>query len=167
MKVFKFLVFIFIVPLFAFTSMHKYYISVTHINYVKEKKSLQITSRIFIDDFENVLKSNYDEDIVLAEKDEPKIIDTYIDRYLQDKIKLSINSKSVTFNFIGKEYEGDIVKCYLEVEHIKHIESFSITNSVLFDLQNDQQNIVKTKINSKNKSVILTNDNPNALLKFD
>ena len=167
MKVFKFLIIIFIIPLFAFTSMHKYYISVTQINYVKEKESVQITSRLFIDDFENALKTNYDENIILAEKDEAKIIDTYMQRYLQDKIKLRINNKAVTFNFIGKEYEGDIVRCYLEVEHVKSIESFSITNSVLFDLQKDQQNIVKTNINSNNKSVILTYDNPNALLKFN
>ena len=167
MKVFKFLIIIFIIPLFAFTSMHKYYISVTQINYVKEKESVQITSRLFIDDFENALKTNYDENILLAEKDEAKIIDTYMQRYLQDKIKLRINNKAVTFNFIGKEYEGDIVRCYLEVEHVKSIESFSITNSVLFDLQQDQQNIVKTNINSNNKSVILTYDNPNALLKFN
>ncbi|WP_295985461.1 DUF6702 family protein [uncultured Algibacter sp.] len=167
MKVFKFLIIIFIIPLFAFTSMHKYYISVTQINYVKEKESVQITSRLFIDDFENALKTNYDENIILAEKDEAKIIDTYMQRYLQDKIKLRINNKAVTFNFIGKEYEGDIVRCYLEVEHVKSIESFLITNSVLFDLQKDQQNIVKTNINSKNKSVILTYDNPNALLKFN
>ena len=167
MKVFKFLIIIFIIPLFAFTSMHKYYISVTQINYVKEKESVQITSRLFIDDFENALKTNYDENIILAEKDEAKIIDTYMQRYLQDKIKLRINNKAVTFNFIGKEYEGDIVRCYLEVEHVKSIEFFSITNSVLFDLQKDQQNIVKTNINSKNKSVILTYNNPNALLKFN
>ena len=167
MKVFKFLIIIFIIPLFAFTSMHKYYISVTQINYVKEKESVQIISRLFIDDFENALKTNYDENILLAEKDEAKIIDTYMQRYLQDKIKLRINNKAVTFNFIGKEYEGDIVRCYLEVEHVKSIESFSITNSVLFDLQKDQQNIVKTNINSNNKSVILTYDNPNALLKFN
>ena len=167
MKVFKFLIIIFIIPLFAFTSMHKYYISVTQINYVKEKESVQITSKLFIDDFENALKTNYDENILLAEKDEAKIIDTYMQRYLQDKIKLRINNKAVTFNFIGKEYEGDIVRCYLEVEHVKSIESFLITNSVLFDLQKDQQNIVKTNINSKNKSVILTYNNPNALLKFN
>ena len=167
MKVFKFLIIIFIIPLFAFTSMHKYYISVTQINYIKEKESVQITSRLFIDDFESALKSNYDENIVLTEKDEAIIIDTYIHRYLQDKIKLSINNKAVAFNFIGKEYEGDIVRCFLEVENVKSIESFSITNSVLFDLQSDQQNIVKTNINSKNKSVILTYKNPNALLKFD
>jgi len=166
MKAFKFLI-IFVVPLFAFTSMHKYYISVTQVNYIKEKESVQITSRIFIDDLENVLKSNFDKNIVLAEKDEAKLIDTYIYKYLQAKIKLNINKEKVIFNFIGKEYDGDIVRCYLEVEGVKSIKSFSITNRLLLDLQSDQQNIIKTTINSKNKSVILTEKNPNALLKFD
>jgi hypothetical protein len=167
MKFYRFLIIVFIIPLFAFTSIHKYYISVTQINYVKEKESVQIISRFFIDDFESALKANYDESIILAEKGEAQIMDTYIQRYLNDKIKFRVNSKDVTFNFIGKEYEGDIVRCYLEIENVKSIESFSITNSVLFDLQKDQQNIVKTNINSKNKSVILTSEKPNALLKFN
>ena len=44
---------IIILPLLAFSSMHKYYVSITKINYVKEKQSFQVTTRIFIDDFEN------------------------------------------------------------------------------------------------------------------
>ncbi|WP_298346193.1 DUF6702 family protein [uncultured Algibacter sp.] len=162
-----FLLIILVLPLFAFTTMHKYYISVTQINYIQEKQSVQITSRLFIDDFENILKQNYDENIVLVDEENPEIIDSYIDRYLKKNMELVINDKVVTFNFIGKQYEGDIVKCYLEVEDIQSIASFEITNRILFDLQKDQQNIVKTKINSKSKSVILTYENPNALLKFN
>ncbi|WP_245750589.1 DUF6702 family protein [Algibacter pectinivorans] len=154
-------------PLFAFTAMHKYYISVTQVNYVEEKESLQIVSRIFIDDFESVLRSNYDEKIVLAGKNESKEIDSLMNIYLQSKLKLKINNTPVLFSFIGKAYDGDIVRCYLEVEHVKYIDVFSITNSILLDYQEDQQNIVKTKINSRNKSFILTSNNTNALLKFN
>jgi hypothetical protein len=134
---------------------------------VQEQESVQIISRIFIDDLEKALQTNYDEFLVLSYKDEAPIISTYIERYLQDHIKLKINNEAVTFNFIGKEYEGDIARCYLEVENVKYIETLEITNSILFDLFNAQQNIVKTKINSKNKSVILNSKNPNALLKFN
>ena len=142
MKVFKFLIIIFIIPLFAFTSMHKYYISVTQINYVKEKESVQITSRLFIDDFENALKTNYDENIILAEKDEAKIIDTYMQRYLQDKIKLRINNKAVTFNFIGKEYEGDLVYFYLEVKVKDKPILLEVFNTILITYFDQQQNII-------------------------
>lgn len=167
MNRFKYLIIVLVIPLFAFTAMHKYYISVTQVNYVNETESIQMISRIFIDDLESVLKSNYDENIVLAEKDDEKVIDIYINEYLQENIKLKVNDKAVTFNFVGKEYDGDIVRCYLEVEHVRYIETFSITNTVLFDLQEDQQNIIKTNINAKNKSLILTSGNLNALLKFN
>ncbi|WJJ96181.1 DUF6702 family protein [Algibacter luteus] len=167
MKLLKILIAAFILPLVAFTSVHKYYISVTQINYVQEKESVQIISRIFIDDLENALQTNYDEFLVLSDKDEAPIISSYLNRYLQEHLKLKINDKDVKLNFIGKEYEGDIVRCYLEVEGVTHIDTFSVTNSILFDLFDDQKNIIKTKINSKNKSVILSSDNPNALLKFN
>ena len=75
MNIGKFLILFTLLPLFAFTAMHKYYISVTQVNYVQEKQSLQITSRIFIDDFENLLRERYDDTIILAEKDEAEIID--------------------------------------------------------------------------------------------
>ena len=52
MKFPKYLIVLLVLPFFAFTAMHKYYISVTQVNYIQEKQSLQITSRIFIDDFE-------------------------------------------------------------------------------------------------------------------
>lgn len=167
MKSSKFLVLLIIIPLFAFTSMHKYYISVTQINYIKDKESVQITSRIFIDDFENILRARYDENITLAGKNEPKTIDYYVEKYLEEKIAIKINNENTNITFIGKEYEGDIMRCYLEIEDVKAIKSIEVSNRILFDLFEDQQNIVKTKINSKQKSVIHTSDNHNTLLNFN
>ena len=167
MKNGKFLILIAFLPLFAFTTMHKYYISVTQVNYIQEKQSLQITSRIFIDDFENLLRERYYDNIILAEKDEPEIIDLSIGKYLIEAIAIKINNQKVTPTFIGKEYDGDIMRCYLEVEDVKSIQSFEISNKVLFDLFEQQQNIIKTKINSKQKSVIHTSQSHNTVLNFN
>ena len=167
MKLIKLLIVLLVVPLFAFTAVHKYYISVTQINYVQDKQSVQITSRIFIDDFENLLRARYDENITLASGDELKTTDSYIEKYLTEKLEIVINNKKAKLNFIGKEYDVDIVKCYLEIEGITSIESMEIKNKVLFDLFDDQQNIVKTKINSKQKSFILISQNDKAVLNFN
>lgn len=163
----KRLLILFIVPFFAFVAIHKYYISVTQIDYLQNKQSVQITTRIFIDDLETLLRERYDETITLTGKNEPNTADLYIERYLNEKIKIRINNKETNLSFIGKEYDVDLVKCYLEIEGIKKIESFEISNEVLFDLFSDQQNIIKTKINSQQKSVILFRQNPSALLKFN
>ncbi|MDP5158367.1 MAG: peptidase E [Flaviramulus sp.] len=167
MKLYKLLFLFLIIPFFSFTSLHKYYISVSQINYIEEKASLQITTRIFIDDFENLLRTRYDETITLAGKDEPEIANTYIEKYLKDKLTIKINNESVSVNFIGKEYDGDIVRCYLEVENVKNIKKIEISNQVLFDLFDEQQNIIKTKIYSKQKSVILSNQTNSMVLKFN
>lgn len=167
MKYQKILLLIFIIPLFAFTTMHKYYISVTQINYIEEKESVQITSRIFIDDFENILRLRYDKSITLAGQDESETINVFIEKYLKEKITIKINNKETNINFIGKEYEGDIMRCYLEIEGVKSIQSIEVSNKILFDLFEDQQNIIKTKINSKQKSVIQTSSNNKTLLNFN
>ena len=163
----KHLLILLILPFFAFTAIHKYYISVTQIEYLKNKQSVQIITRIFTDDFEKLLRERYDETITLAGKNEPSTINLYMERYLNEKIKIKINNKEVYASFIGKEYDVDLVKCYLEIEGVKKIESFEISNEVLFDLYSDQQNIIKTKINSQQKSVILIPENRTAFFKFN
>ncbi|WP_372753903.1 DUF6702 family protein [Mariniflexile sp.] len=155
-----------VLPLFAFTSFHKYYISVTQIDYIERKQSVQIISRIFIDDLERLIRERYDETITLGGKKESLKADEYIQRYLGEKMIIKINGKRANLTFVGKEYDVDLVKCYLEIEDVKKIESFEISNKVLFDLFDDQQNIIKTKINSKQKSVILIPQNESFLFTY-
>ena len=153
-------------PLFAFTAVHKYYVSVTQIDYIKEKKSVQITSRIFIDDFEKLLRERYDQNITLAKDQDEKQIDLYIEKYLKSKLKININNKPVNLVFIGKEYEDDIMNCYLEIENISEITSFEVVNEVLFDMFKEQKNIVRTFINSKHKSFVLIPKKDKGMLNF-
>ena len=164
---FKPFLLILIIPLFAFTVFHKYYMSVTQIEYIEDKQSVQLITRIFIDDFEKLLRERYDESITLADNDEPATVDLYIERYLSEKIKIKINNKDADLIFIGKEYDIDIVRCYLEVEDVDKINSFEISNQVLFDVFEEQKNIIKTDINLKQKSFILISQDNTAVLNFN
>lgn len=155
-----------ILPLFGFQSLHKYYTSVTEIEYVPKKESVQIITRIFIDDFESVLKERYDESIMLNTQEENTLVDVYIKKYLKAKMKITINNQPAELNFIGKQYDTDMVKCYLEIEGVTDITSFKVSNTVLFDVFEEQQNIIKTNINSKQKSFTLTQQQKYVSLTF-
>lgn len=146
---------------------HEYYVSVTNIEYAKEQQSVQIISQIFIDDFETLIRERYDETITLAEDDEPEIVDEYMKRYLKDKLKITINGTTHSLNYIGKEYKDDITYCYLEIENIKNIKSIHVVNRILFDVLEDQQNIVRLKLLNKNKSFLLISDNDECVLNFN
>ena len=98
MKSLQLIIAFLIFPLLASNSAkHDYYVSVTNIEYNKEQQSLQIISQIFINDFEKLLRQRYDENITLNSKDEPKSIETYMQRYLSDKLKIKVNGTSVNF----------------------------------------------------------------------
>ncbi len=162
----KILLFVMALPLLSFTTLHKYYVSLTEIDFVKEEKSVQIISRIFVDDFETVLRNRYDEGLTLLVENEEEEIDYYIERYLQDRFKVFINGNAKEFNFIGKEYEDDIMLCYLEIQNIEEISSIQVENRLLFDQFPDQKNIVRFKINSVNKSFLLIKENDKGVLNF-
>lgn len=167
MNILKRSLLILMLPLFAFTTMHKFYVSVTQMNYIEESGELQITSRIFIDDLEKLLRERFDDSITLAGQDEPDIVDSYIEKYLAQKIQVVINGEERTAKFLGKEYEDDIAICYLEISDIASINTLEVTNTVLFELFEDQQNIIRTKINGKRKSIILIQENDKGLLNFN
>jgi hypothetical protein len=149
------------------SAKHNYYVSVTKIEYSNEQQSLQIISQIFIDDFEKLLRERYDESITLKSDNELDTVETYMQRYLADKLKISVNGISMNFKFIGKEYKDDITYCYLEIENISDIKSIEVTNQILFDVLQEQQNIVRLKLLDRNKSFLLLPDNDKCMLNFE
>lgn len=167
MRFTKSILLVLIVPLLAFTAPHKYHVSVTQINYVKDKASVQIITRVFTDDLEYALRKRYDESITLSGKNEAEPAVAFIQRYLNEKIKIKINNNPIEFKFIGKDYENDIMRCYLEIEDVKAINSIQITNQFLFDLFEEQQNIIKLDVDGTQKSYLFTHQKDTATLNIN
>ncbi|WBX72284.1 DUF6702 family protein [Tenacibaculum retecalamus] len=157
----KIFILLFILPLFSF-SVHKYYISLTEIEYKEKTQSVQMIMNVFIDDIETAINKDYNVDLQLTTKDEFKKVDELFLNYLQKHFKIKVNNNDVTYNFIGKEYDGDIVYFYLEVENIKTLNSIEIQNDVLVNHFPEQQNLIKTA----HKSLFLDKKNDKGLLNF-
>lgn len=160
--------FLLILPLFAFALPHKFYNSVTNVTYSEKDAALQITSRIFIDDFEKVLQERYNLKAELATKNEAKEADAFIEKYFRTKFTVEINGKNAPYHFIGKEYDTDILICYIEVPDVDMATATSIQigNEMLTDIFDEQQNIVHFKINGKKKSFVLTKSDTKGMLNL-
>lgn len=158
-----FLVFIFFLTSFG---IHKFYISITQVNYAKNQKSIQITSRVFIDDLQLEINNLSNSNIELATDREPKNIDSIYNAYLNKHLRFKVNKEDVSYNYIGSEYQKDLVIFYLEIENIDSIPQIEIDNRLLIHSIKEQENIVKTNIYKKNKSFILTNNKTKALANF-
>lgn len=146
-------------------SMHNYHISLTKV--VLSKQALQITMRCFIDDMETAINKTENIKSELDTKREIENVDQYFKSYLLNNFKVKLNKEYQELNFIGKEYEKDIVYFYFEIDSIKTIKSIEIENNILLKTFDDQQNIIKININNLKKTFYLKNSNPKELLKFN
>ena len=157
-----------LLPLLAFSTVHKFYLSVTNVQYSEKDEALQITSRIFIDDFEDILEERYGVYPNLATPLESETADTYIEKYLRSKLLIRIDGKQVDYKFLGKKYDNDVMVCYLEVPKIKlsKIKTIELQNEVLTDLFEEQQNVLHFKMNGKKKSFVLMKDSNKGMLKL-
>ncbi|MFD1096717.1 DUF6702 family protein [Salegentibacter chungangensis] len=147
-------------------SDHKYYLSVTEIEYKSDKQALQIISRVFIDDFEEVLQKRYNKEIKLIAKNEEGNVRQAIERYLAKKLHIKTDGKELQLNYLGKEYENDQLVLYIEVEKVAAFKEIEVENLILTDLFDDQQNVVHVKVEEELKSMLLDRDAPMERLNY-
>ncbi len=155
-------------PLMAFATVHKFYVSVTNISYSEKDDALQITSRVFIDDLEKVLEVRYGIKADLATGNESELADEYLEKYLRQKFVIEINGENKPFDFIGRKYDNDLMIYYFEIPSIDLplVTSIQIENEILTDLYDEQQNVVHFKIKGTKKSFVLVKSDTKGMLKL-
>jgi len=145
---------------------HEFYLSVTEIEYNNEKQSLQIITRVFVDDFQDVLNERYDANLQLSEEAEEGAVAENISKYLKQKLRLQVNGEELQLNYLGKEYDADQLVLYIEVENLSSFNKIQVTNEILTDLFDDQKNVVHVKVNDKTKSLLLMRNQETEKLTF-
>jgi len=164
MKIYKTLLLLFIIPFFAF-SAHKYYLSLTQIKFKEESKSVQIIINVFMDDIELALNKDYNIDLQLTTKNELPKNDVYFEKYLKEKIQFKLDEVFKEFKYIGKEYDGELVYFYLEIENISQLNKIQVVNKILIKHFPEQQNLIKTNVGKKNKSILLNKEKTSGILE--
>lgn len=150
----------------SFTVWHRFYVSVTQIDYNQNKNRIEISIRIFIDDLEKALEKKYNKKLYLATSIENSKSSELIEEYLFEKLQIKVNNKLDKLVFLGIEYESDVIICYVKVSYSKKISNFEVYNSVLTEIYSEQQNIVHTKINNETNSFLLTKGSPKQVIKY-
>jgi hypothetical protein len=141
----KILILISITTLLGFVA-HPFFVSVTEIKYKPEEKLLQISSKLFFDDFEAAVKKdlNLKGFNIMFPKDS-SLADTYIKTYFLKHLTVLENNKPITFNYLGYEIQKEAAWVYLEAENIEMPSKLSIVNTLVCDYSDKQNNIVQLK----------------------
>ncbi|RZJ48430.1 MAG: hypothetical protein EOO44_21100 [Flavobacterium sp.] len=90
---------------------HPLHVSTTEIEFNSKEKSLEISCRIFTDDFETVLAKQFKTKTDLTKPSMHKAMDELIKKYMAAHLKLNVNGKNATRTFEGNfKLSGDLVE---------------------------------------------------------
>ena len=147
-------------------SVHKFYVALYQVNYAPEKKMLQITARIFVDDLNNALGKKYQKKINLGSEKESEEDLNLFKKYFSEKFSIKVNGQLKPIQFLSKEMEGDVLVCYFSIKDIHKVNSLEIYNSVITETNSEQQNIMHFNVSGIKNTLLFTESTSKGLLKY-
>lgn len=145
--------------------LHPFYVSVVEIDQNSKEKSLEVSVRIFTEDFEATLKKYGNTKLDLLHPTDKAATDKLVNTYLQNKLHIKVDGKPVTMQYIGYEQRLESIWVYLEIDNITTLKKVDINCNLLYEFEEKQTNIFHVKANGVEKSYKL--DNPKAVVGFE
>lgn len=132
---------------------HPLHVSTTEISFNQKENSLEISCRIFTDDFENALAKQYKTKVDLVKPTMQKAMDELVKQYVNSHLQYNVNGKNVTASYLGFEIDHEATNVYLEITNVTSLQKLTISNDIMYNLFNDQMNILHVEKAGTRKSV--------------
>ena len=141
--------------------------SVTEIEYNSKEHSLEISCKIFTNDFESQLKKSNTQKVDLLNPEVKNKMNVLIESYIQNHLKIAVNNNSIAkMKFIGFEQVEDAIVSYFEINDINKVNSIKIENSILYEYSDQQINLMHVTVNGNRKSYKLNNPDSQTVFIF-
>lgn len=148
---------VFVIPLLPLRIIgekkHPLHVSTTEISFNAKEKSLEISCKVFTDDFEDALAKLYKVKTDLSKPTMHKAMDELIKKYLTSHLQYIVNGKTLEATYIGFENDIEATNVYLEINNVASLQKLSLNNTILFEMFDDQMNILHVEKASVRKSV--------------
>jgi len=137
--------------------LHPFHVSVVEINHNAADKTLEISCKIFTDDFEKVLAQNYKTKIDLTNPPaaDRKAMDSVVKKYIFSHLAISVDGKPGTLSYLGFEKDAEAVYSYVQVDNVPSVKKVELTNKLMHDMFTDQVNIIHVIVKGERKSTKL------------
>jgi len=135
--------------------MHPLHVSLSNIDYNKDKQNIEIAIKLFDDDIEAAIYKDYNIILHLNSENEYFNTDSLINNYINNNFILSFNkSLKQKMKFVKREKKLDAYWFYFVVEVKDNTESITIKNTLLTNVYNDQKNLITYKSDNNEKGYI-------------
>jgi hypothetical protein len=146
--------------------IHPFFVSVIEINHNAKDATVEISVRVFTEDFEKTLQKRTTARLDVINPPNNIFLDKQIGIYLTEKIKIKVNGQPVILNYLGHEVQKESVWSYLEVSKVTNVKKLEIDCSLLYDFEKSQSNIIHVKNGTAEKSYKLDYPKNNTVFEF-
>ena len=151
---------------FIGATTHPIYVSVTEIQHNAKDKALEISCKIFTGDFENILKSKTTSKINLLQPADKKLMESLVNQYIQQHLKIKVDGKLKTMEFLGYEQNEDAIQSYFEIDDVATLKKIDIQDDILYEYKSEQISIIHVVVNGNRKSTKLVNPESSVSLNY-
>lgn len=147
-------------------TLHPFYVSVTEIQENVKDKIVEVSCKIFTDDFEKTLRMHYSNKIDLLNPPDKAVANKLIKDYITKHLSISLDGKLQSLQYVGYEKNEEGVECYFQINNPLIHSKVTVVNNVLFEYKPEQINIVHVTVRGKRQSTQLVNPNDRKTFNF-
>lgn len=123
-------------------SAHPVYVSVIEVENNTKAQMLEISCKVFTDDFEKTLRATYKTHVDLLDEKYRNEMNPLVNKYLQSHLHFTLNEKPIAIKFLGYEQIEEGIYCYFEAPNTAPVKSLKVFSDVMYDYIPQQMAIV-------------------------
>ncbi len=150
----------------AKTDHHPIFVSVTEIEHNAKAKTLEISCKIFTDDFEKTLRAAYKTHVDLLDPEIKPAMDKLVNDYVQKHLKIAVDGKQASLKYLGYEKIEEGIYSYFQADNIPSVKKIEVTDDVLFEFNEQQMSIVHVIVNGNRQTNKLSGSEKSVAVSF-
>jgi hypothetical protein len=147
-------------------NFHPVYISVSEVEFNRETKTVDISCKLFTDDFEQTLRMSNTGKIDLLNLNRKSDMLPLVKNYILSHFRIMVNGKDIPLEFLDFEKDDDGVVSFIQGKFSGEPVQVRISNNLLYEYKDEQMGIIHVFVRGKRKSTRLLNPESVAELRF-
>ena len=138
--------------------LHPVHVSVTNLDLDPVNGKVELSVKIFADDFQDLILYKYGVQLNIIEQEDPGDKIGAVNEYMQGALKLVFNGKEAAdLQFVDAKLNEEAIWLFYRYEHHKKIQKVDIVNRVMLEKFSDQTNLMIVTFNEKQNGYRLDN----------
>jgi len=138
--------------------LHPVHISITNLDLDPVRGKIELSVKIFADDFQDLILHKYGVQLNIIEQEDPGDKIAAVNEYMQEALQLVFNgNETADLQFVDAKLNEEAIWLFYRYEHHSKIRKVDIVNRVMLEKFNDQTNLMIVTFNEKQNGYRLDN----------